>query len=456
MSFPGKTTVLIVGAGPTGLTAALSLLQHGRRDFIIIDALPQGQNNSRSLLVYPATLEALDTIGCGDDLISQGVKGTVPAYGSRSRRLLKPSNLEWLKSYSRHPYVVWIPQNVTERVLGKKLVSYDVTVHRPLKVVGIKRNAENPQLSDATLEDGRVITAKYVIGADGACSTVRRMAGIGFSDPKEQMNGNAGQRVAADVIFDRTVAVDLVAGMTFLENHRFLCIPLPYSFNEALATNGKDTISEDIYRIGCGILPGDEEVRSAPKEYLQKIIDRYGPYALSSDSSVNPTSNPPRIKEVIWFSRFRARAAIADTMFTRLGGVGAGESEDPEGGAILLIGDAAHIHSPIGGQGMNLGIRDAVFLGGALMKHMHASETQPLPEADVILHDFAAERYARALEVIKFTKKLTPEVMDVEKKTRWWLPIDSDTVQTWTLWLLNYIPFFQRKMEWELSGLGRR
>ncbi|KAG9316021.1 hypothetical protein JVU11DRAFT_3683 [Chiua virens] len=452
MSFPGKTTVLIVGAGPTGLTAALSLFHHGLRDFVIIDALPQGQNASRSLAIHSATLEALDTIGCVDDLISHGIKGTPLVLGSRSRRLLRP-DFDWLRSYTRHPYTLGITQNVTEHVLVKKLASHGVIVHRPLKLIGIKRNADNPRLSDAMLEDGRVITTKYVIGADGAHSTVRMMAGIGFSDPIVQKNREGGQIVAADVVFDGPVAVNLVAAITFLANNMFVCVPLPYSFNESLATNGENPISEDMYRIGCGVPPEDGEVpRSAAKEYIQKLIDRFGPYALSSDSSVNPTPNPPRVKDIIWSSRFTVRTAIADTMFTRLG---AGESEDPEGGVVLLVGDAAHIHSPFGGQGMNLGIRDGVFLGEALMKHMHASETQLLPEADSILRDFATKRHARALEVIKFTRA-TPKVMTVEKKTWWWLPIDSDTVQTWKLWLLSCIPFFQKRMAWELSGLGRR
>ncbi|KAF9240226.1 FAD/NAD(P)-binding domain-containing protein [Melanogaster broomeanus] len=313
---PDTTTVLIVGAGPTGLAAALSLLQHGFRDFVIVDAVLQGENTSRAIVVHAATLEALDTIGCGDDIVSQGTK-------------------RWgLKRYTRHPYVLVVPQNLTEHVLGKKLAGSGVTVHRPVKVVGLKRNEANSQLSDVTFEDGKVITAKYVIGADGARSVVRTTAGIGFSGPKSgRDNGlTLRQMILADVTFDGTE----------IENFGF-----------------RGTMSQT--------------------EYLQQLIDRFGPYKLSSDPSTNPNSKPTCIKDVVWSTRFRTHSAIADTAFTRLG---SDESSAPgEGGAIILIGDAAHIHSPAGGQGMNLGLRDAIFLGEALTKHIKAAESNRSPRS---------------------------------------------------------------------------
>ena len=187
MSLPDTTAVLIVGAGPTGLATALSLLHHGIRDFVIVDAVQDGNNTSRALVVHAATLEvscstafepcsepfvkALDTIGCGDDIISQGTKLAGAEIGTRSGALASP-DMAYLKRYTRHPYAVVIPQNLTEHVLGTKLASFGVSVHRPLKVVGMKRNAENTQLTDVAFEDGRVVTAKYVVGADGARSVV--------------------------------------------------------------------------------------------------------------------------------------------------------------------------------------------------------------------------------------------------------------------------------------------
>lgn len=116
--------------------------------------------------------QALDTIGCGDEIIAQGTKVAQLSIGTRSNALFKP-NLGRLKQYTHHPYVVVIPQNLTEHVLSKKLAGHGVSVYRPLKVAGVKRNSANALLTDVAFEDGRVITAKYVVGADGARSVVR-------------------------------------------------------------------------------------------------------------------------------------------------------------------------------------------------------------------------------------------------------------------------------------------
>lgn len=191
MALPDHITVLIIGAGPTGLAAALSLLHHGFHDFLIVDAQPQGENISRAVIIHAATLEvchlhcstssclshaqALDTIGCGDDIVSQGIKSTSFNIGSRSTSLATP-HIESLASYTRHPYILVVTQNVAERTLEKKLASLGVNIHRPLKVVRLNRNAESSLLTDVTFEDGSVITTAYVIGADGARSVVRTSA----------------------------------------------------------------------------------------------------------------------------------------------------------------------------------------------------------------------------------------------------------------------------------------
>lgn len=466
-SMPDSTTVLIVGAGPSGLVTALSLLHHGFEHFVIVDAVEQGENTSRALVVHAATLEALDTIDCGDEIVAKGTKTKSVDIGNRSSKLLS-TNLSSLDKYTRHPYALVIPQNLTEYILGEKFKGYGVTVHRPCKVASLKRNKNDANLTDVTFEDGKTITAKYVIGADGARSVVRRMAGIGFTDPKTGEKGdrvnNLTQMVLADIVYEGRANSDLGFLGTLSPESFFLSMPMPKSFNDLLAKNGQE-VEGQIYRIGAGVPLVDGEIPHSPsKEYLQNLIDRFGPTILSSDASVNPSSTPIRIKEVIWSTRFRTHSAIADKLFTRLGGdelqgatVAADNSSTKQGGIILLVGDAAHIHSPAGGQGMNLGIRDAVFLGEALMKHINASASQPSSvDADNVLREFAEERHKRALEVIAFTKDLLSLMGAQDQKISWLLPISATTVRDWVLWLGGKLGFLQARMAWSMSGLGRR
>jgi len=115
------------------------------------------------------------------------------------------------------------------------------------------------------------------------------------------------------------------------------------------------------------------------------MIDTYGPACITSDSSLNWTT--VKIDQLIWSTRFRTHSAIADRTFTRLGAT------------IFLVGDAAHVHSPAGGQDMNLAIRDAIFLAEAVTKHIQASAENPDVD-DTILQEIAEARHARALETI--------------------------------------------------------
>jgi 2-polyprenyl-6-methoxyphenol hydroxylase-like FAD-dependent oxidoreductase len=466
ISMPNSTNVLIVGAGPSGLVAALSLLHHGYKDFVVVDAVEQGENTSRALVVHAATLEALDSIDCGEEIVAKGSKVRTFNISNRFSKLVC-TNLSSLDKHTRRPYALMIPQNLTEYILGEKFKGYGVTVHRPCKVASLKVNENDDNLTDVTFENGKTITAKYVIGADGAHSVVRRMAGIGFTDPKTGEKGdritNLNQMVLADIVYEGKDDNDLEFSSTMSPESFFLSIAMPNSFNDLLAKNGQE-VEGQIYRIGAGVPLADGEIPHSPsKEYLQNLVDRFGPTTLSSDASVNPNSTPVRIKEVIWSTRFRTHSAIADKCFTRLGGdelqsatVGA-DNSTKHGGIILLIGDAAHIHSPAGGQGMNLGIRDAVFLGEVLIKHINASASQPSSvDADYMLREFAEERHKRALEVIAFTKNLLSVLGTPDKKISWLFPISATTVRDWVMWVGFKFSFMQAKMAWEMSGLGRR
>ncbi|KAG2743780.1 FAD/NAD(P)-binding domain-containing protein [Suillus brevipes Sb2] len=443
MSLPENTTVLIVGAGPAGLTTALSLAHHRCHDFVIVDAVVEGHNLSRAITIHSATVEALASINAADGILSQAIKGKSIRITSRSSQIFE-AKFEPLKNHSAHPYALYIPQNVTELVLVQKLQSLGVQVRRPHRVVGMKQNEKDSRITDVSFEDGQIIKARYIIGADGARSIIRSIAGIGFSDPNPA-NIALDRMVFADVTFEPEPVGPLTLeghlNGTIFSGNFFLLIPFGNRFNAELTQDGKP-ITKSIFRVGCAIpSKNGEPPHAPPKEYIQDMIDAYGPVCITSDPSLNPT--PVKVDQLIWSTRFKSRSAIADRTFTRLGA------------AIFLIGDAAHIHSPAGGQGMNLAMRDAIFLADAVTKHIQASAENPDVD-DTILQEFADARHARALEIIGFSNTLLKIAGLSYDAYAWWMPFSGASIRDLILRILDGFDFVQSKVAWGLSGLGRR
>lgn len=151
----------------------------------------------------------------------------------------------------------------------------------------------------------------------------------------------------------------------------------------------------------------------------------------------------------MWYTRFRTKFAIAEHFWKRFSG-----EADSLGGMVGLIGDAAHIHPPAGGQGMNLGLRDAVTLGPAIANHM-----QDQSHSDSIMDKYAAIRHDRALNVIRIAKTMSSTVgMSGDDRLSGYHPlfpfVKLWTIRNWTLWILGKSFYVRRKLAWEFSGLG--
>ncbi|MFV8170224.1 FAD-dependent oxidoreductase [Mycolicibacterium peregrinum] len=381
------TDVLIVGAGPVGLTAAIVLIQHGH-EVTVVDRQAEGTNTSRAAVVHPHTLELLEPYGVVAQLVARGVHTPTFAIRDRDEILIA---VPFSALPTPYPYTLMISQADTEAFLLNRLEELGGKVVRPASVIGIQQTVDQ---AIATFADGQQIRARYLIGADGMHSTVREQAGIAFT------GGTYGESFAlADVRLSGGVAAGIPNDQVILyfsPAGLVVVAPLP----------------DGMYRIVATV---DEAPQHPDIAFVQSLLDERGPVA-----------EPAVVEEVVWGSRFRVHHRVADAFRAH---------------RILLAGDAAHVHSPAGGQGMNLGIEDAVVLGEHLAQVLDAGAD------DVVLDEYAATRRHTARGVVSMTSRLT-ELATASARRR---PLRNRVMR-----LAGKLPAVRRTLAWQLSGLNRR
>jgi 2-polyprenyl-6-methoxyphenol hydroxylase-like FAD-dependent oxidoreductase len=376
------TDVLVVGAGPSGLTLAASLVSKGVAT-TVVDRQAAGANTSRAAVVNARTLEVLADIDVSRRLVKEGVQA--PRFTIRDgRRTLIPVDFSTLPT--DYPYSLMVPQATTERLLLDRLTELGGTVIRPKVVTSVAQDADGVT---AVFEDGDVIRARYVVGADGIHSTVREQAGIGFEGGVYQESfALADVRLRGEIPADEVILFWAKAGLTVVA-------PLP----------------GDIYRIVAPVTEAPEEPSAA---FIQQILDERG-FGVGR----------MLVTDVIWGSRFRIHHRVADTY---------------RAGRLLLAGDAAHVHSPAGGQGMNLGIQDGVALADALARVLGG-------EADSVLDEYSAARRPIAQQVVEMTDRLTRLAT---------LPRAARPIRNAAIGVAGRIPAVRRALAMRLSGLVYR
>jgi len=378
------TDVLIVGAGPVGLVAAMVLTQQGR-DVTVVDALAEGANTSRAAVVHARTLELLEPYGVVDDLVHRGVH--TPAFTIRDRDQLLVE-VPFGRLPTAYPYTLMISQADTEAFLLKRLEALGGKVIRPATVASVTQHDTH---ATVTFDDGQQIRARYVVGADGMHSTVREAARIPFSG-----STYAESFVLADVRLAGGIPTEEVI-LYFSPAGLVVVAPLP----------------DDIHRIVATVDAQEAPAHPDPA-FVQGLLDERGPLV-----------SPAVVQDVVWSSRFRVHHRIADAF---------------RANRILLAGDAAHVHSPAGGQGMNLGIEDAVMLAGALSEVLDGAP-------DTVLDDYAADRRRTAQTIVAATGRLTDLATASARKR----PLRNRIMRA-----AGSLPPVRRALARRLSGLDRR
>jgi 2-polyprenyl-6-methoxyphenol hydroxylase-like FAD-dependent oxidoreductase len=310
------TDVLIIGAGPTGLTLACTLAQR-RVDFRIVEASPTPQVGSRGKGVQPRTLELFDDLGIVDRVIANGSFGIgVLQYDETGAVTAAPIGARSPRPDAPYPSTLLTPQWRVEEALRDRLGGFGGQVEFGVTLLDYEQDEDGVTARLAVADAEHSVRARWLVGCDGGKSIVRHQAGISFlGETLEQFRMMLGDIRLTGLDRDHWHVWRSVEGFIAL-------CPLP---------------STDEYQLQASIVPGQGEELS--RESFQRLLER------------RTGRDDIRLEEPGWKSLWRANVRMVDHY---------------RAGQVLLAGDAAHVHSPAGGQGMNTGIQDAYNLGWKL------------------------------------------------------------------------------------------
>ncbi|MFI5162713.1 MAG: FAD-dependent monooxygenase [Sphingobacteriales bacterium] len=350
------TKVLIVGAGPSGLMMAAQLLRYGIQP-LIIDNKEGPTSHSNALGVQARSLEIYRQLGVADKVVANGkqAQGVIFTEGGKQAASISLANAG--KGQSAFPYVLMYPQYKNERLLLDYLTQNACPVYWATSLTSLKQNANDSDALIQNTEGKYQVQCDWVIGADGAHSTVRKQSGILFSGDTYPHHF-----YLADVELDAPFLDGDYVQLYLAKNGMSGFFPMP---------------EKDRYRIIGNLPEGFENNADTTLEDILPGINTV-------------TGYPLKVVKNEWFTTYKLHHRMAESFRKQ---------------NCFLVGDAAHIHSPVGAQGMNTGLQDAYNLAwklaGVINGHIR----------DTILNSYSDERMPVARDLLSTTDRMFNVVM---------------------------------------------
>jgi 2-polyprenyl-6-methoxyphenol hydroxylase-like FAD-dependent oxidoreductase len=363
--------VIVAGGGPTGMMLASELRLHGVHA-LVLEKEAEPTPVVRALGLHARSIEVMDQRGLLERFLALGQRYPVSGFFAAISKPA-PDRLD-----TAHPYVLGIPQTITDRLLTEHATELGAEIRRGCELAGLSQDGDGVT---AELADGTQLRSRYLVGCDGGRSTVRKLLGVGFPGQPAGVETLLGEMKVAE---DPATVAAIVAEVRQTQL-RFGAMPL----------------GDGVYRL---VVPaaGVAEDRTVPP-----ALEEFR-HQLRAVAGTDFGAHSPR-----WLSRFGDATRLAERYRT---------------GRVLLAGDAAHIHPPVGGQGLNLGIQDAFNLGWKLAAAVNgwapeelldSYHTERHPVAADVLDNTRAQMELLSLEPgPQAVRRLVSELMDFEDVNR--------------------------------------